>query len=57
MTARYEEQHAIVARIWIMLRSPTYEELGGRSIFDLIGQLIAIEDAAALTPTGDKEGV
>ena len=34
--AAYEEQRAIVAEIWRILGSPSYEQLAGRSIYDLI---------------------
>lgn len=35
------ENHEIVARIWRQLGSPTYEQLAGRSIYDLIDELKA----------------
>jgi len=44
--AARSEQHDIVARIWKHLGSPSYEELAGRSIYDLIGCLKAERDAA-----------
>jgi len=37
----YKAEHAIVARIWVQLGSPTYGELNGRSIYDLIDAAIA----------------
>jgi len=37
----YKAERAIVARIWVQLGSPTYEELNGRSIYDLIDAAIA----------------
>ncbi len=36
---RFEEEHAIVDRIWKQLGFPTYEQLNGRSIYDLIDEL------------------
>jgi hypothetical protein len=36
-----DEQHGIVARIWELLGSPSYEDLAGRSIYDLIEELKA----------------
>lgn len=38
---QFREQHDIVARIWVQLGSPSYEELAGRSIYDLIDELKA----------------
>lgn len=37
--AERDEERAIVSRIWNLLGSPTYEELKGRSIYDLIREL------------------
>lgn len=34
-----EEEKAIVDRIWKILGSPTFDELHGRSIYDLIEEL------------------
>ena len=34
-------ERAIVSRIWVQLGSPTYEQLKGRSIYDLIDELKA----------------
>jgi hypothetical protein len=39
--ADLREERRIVARIWKQLGSPTYSELGGRTIFDLIDDLKA----------------
>lgn len=36
----FDEEKAIVERIWKMLGSPTYEQLKGRSIYDLIQEKI-----------------
>lgn len=41
LRAALDEQTAIVARIWVLLGSPTYEQLAGRSIYDLIGAMTA----------------
>lgn len=35
----WKAEYDIVARIWEMLGNPTYEELNGRSIYDLIKEL------------------
>jgi len=40
------EQQAIVARIWAMLGSPTYEELAGDSIYDVLAKRFANEARA-----------
>ena len=34
----YEEEKQIVARIWKFLGSPSFEELKGRTLYDLIGE-------------------
>lgn len=34
-----QTEHDIVARIWAMFGSPSYEELAGRSIYDLIKEV------------------
>ena len=39
--ARLREQHEIVARIWKILGSPTYEELQGDTIYDVIEKRLA----------------
>lgn len=44
--AARSEQHDIVSRIWKHLGSPSYEDLGGRSIYDMIDEIIAARDAA-----------
>jgi hypothetical protein len=41
-----ENERAIVSRIWVQLGSPTYAQLNGRSIYDLIDEMKA-ELAAA----------
>lgn len=38
---KYEEERAIVDRIWKILGNPSYEELNGRSIYELIEGLKA----------------
>ena len=38
---RLREQHEIVARIWKILGSPTYEELQGDTIYDVIEKRLA----------------
>lgn len=40
---RYDEECEIVARIWRMLGDPSYEDLGGRDIYDLINDALAAE--------------
>lgn len=35
----FKEEWSIVDRIWRQLGNPSYEELNGRSIYDLIGEL------------------
>jgi hypothetical protein len=37
---QYEEEYAIVDKIWSMLGRPSSKELAGRSIFDLIQELL-----------------
>jgi hypothetical protein len=49
------EDTATVARIWIQLGSPTYEQLAGRSIYDLIDELKA--QAATADAAGFARGV
>jgi hypothetical protein len=39
LRAALAEERAIVDRIWRQLGSPTYEQLAGRSIYDLIDEL------------------
>jgi len=34
-----ENERAIVSRIWVQLGSPTYAQLNGRSIYDLIDEM------------------
>ena len=34
----FAAEHDIVARIWKMFGSPSYEELAGRSLYDLIAE-------------------
>jgi len=41
LAASYAEEKKIVDRIWEQLGSPTYEQLAGRSIYDLIGAALA----------------
>ena len=36
-----ENERAIVSRIWVQLGSPTYAQLKGRSIYDLIDEMKA----------------
>jgi hypothetical protein len=48
--ARLADETAIVDRIWKLLGSPTYEELAGRSIYDLIKEKIDTATQAALDP-------
>jgi len=36
---RYEEERAIVDKIWAILGNPTYKELKGKSIYELIEDL------------------
>jgi hypothetical protein len=38
---KYEEERAIVDRIWKILGNPTYEQLGGKSIYELVEELKA----------------
>lgn len=38
LRSRYREEAAIVGRIWSMYGDPTYEQLKGLSIYDLITQ-------------------
>lgn len=44
--AAYNREWAIVDRIWTQLGRPTFEELAGRSIYDLIDTLKARAEAA-----------
>ena len=37
--AKFREEEKIVSRIWEILGNPTYEQLAGRSIYDLIARL------------------
>ena len=46
LSAELAEQTAIVSRIWTMLGGHSYEELAGRSIYDLIEELQARARAA-----------
>jgi hypothetical protein len=39
--ADFATERAIVSRIWVQLGSPTYAELKGRSIYDLIDEMKA----------------
>lgn len=39
----YSDAHEIISRIWAMLGNPTYEQLGGRTIYDLVES--AVKDA------------
>ncbi len=48
--AKFTEEERIVSRIWEQLGNPTYEQLAGRSIFDLIDEL----KAAPAVPAPDK---
>ena len=41
LNARLAEETAIVDRIWDQLGSPSYEELKGRSIHDLIDEALS----------------
>ena len=45
LRADFEAEKAIVNRIWDQLGRPSYEELNGRSIYDLIDALRADRDA------------
>ena len=42
LAAAYAAEYAIVDRIWKQLGSPSYEELNGRTIYDLIDELKAL---------------
>lgn len=44
LRAELAEEKAIVTRIWELLGNPSYEELKGRSIYDLI---ISLKEHAA----------
>lgn len=48
---KFESEKDIVSRIWVQLGSPTYSELAGRSIYDLIDEMKAeiahLKEAAA----------
>jgi len=41
-----EDAHAVVARIWAIFGTPSYEDLAGRTIYDLVEA--AVSDAARL---------
>lgn len=41
-----KDAHAIIDRIWAIFGQPTYEELAGRSIYDLIRELKERDEAA-----------
>lgn len=43
--SRYREEEQIVSRIWTLLGGHSYEELAGRSIYDLIQELLDKEAA------------
>lgn len=45
LTAELKEERAIVDRIWALFGTPSYEELKGRSIYDLISELQARVEA------------
>jgi hypothetical protein len=51
-TNQYEEEKEIVARIWKFLGSPSFEELKGRTLYDLIsekeGELLRLQTRCAL---------
>ena len=49
---RLRDETAIVDRIWDMFGRPSYEELAGRSIYDLIAEL-----QARVAPASKKETV
>lgn len=46
LRAAHDAKREIVGRIWKQLGSPTYEELKGRSIYDLIDEIKDERDAA-----------
>ena len=46
LRAERDAEREIVDRIWKQLGSPTYEELKGRSIYDLIDEIKDERDAA-----------
>jgi len=48
------DETAIVDRIWDMLGRPSYEELAGRSIYDLIAELQARAALASKKETADE---
>lgn len=39
LSTALKREREIVSRIWAQLGNPSYEELGGRSIYDLISEL------------------
>lgn len=43
---KLERSGMIVSRIWVKLGNPTYEELAGRTIYDLIDELLRARTAA-----------
>lgn len=47
--AAFREEEHIVTRIWNQLGSPSYDELAGRSIFDMIDELKVRAEAASRT--------
>jgi hypothetical protein len=49
LQSRLEEETKIVSQIWIQLGNPTYEELHGRSIFDLVDELKANQGRPVVT--------
>ena len=51
--AELKAERAIVSRIWTQLGSPTYEQLRGRSIYDLISELKA--NATSSAPRWKRE--
>jgi hypothetical protein len=44
LTADLKREEAIVDRIWAIFGSPSYEELKGRSIYDLINNVVSERD-------------
>lgn len=52
---RYREEYKIVARIWKQLGSPTYEQLAGRSIYDLIEELKSRASASERATEGSAK--
>lgn len=55
LRARYHEERDIVTRIWRMLGSHSYEELAGRSIYDLVAELQALATMALTPPAASEE--